>query len=422
MSARGEAGAERRRGGGAGAERRGGGAGAERRRGGAAARRRSRGAVVRRRQLALLAAAGAAFVAGVALGARGGEEPVRGGAVASLVPGDRPAPAPSPTATPAPVEALSLEQQVGKLVVLRFEGTSAPSYVRRVLHNGQAAGAILFRDNIASPTQLKALTKQLHRSGEAAGATPIVCTDQEGGAIRNVSWAPPAQPQSRQVPGRDARAAAKALRQAGINVSLAPVADVPSTPGSVMRSRAFSGDVARATRAATQGWLAGGVKPTAKHFPGLGGATVNTDFGSATVGDGAPTTADLAPFKAAIAAGTPLIMSSHARYPRLDAAHIASQSPRILKTLLRGQLHFTGVVMTDSIEAAAARATGSTEQIAIRSINAGNDIVLTTGQGSWIRVYRALLAKAKTDRAFRTRVKASAARVLALQGTFDQRS
>ena len=108
-------------------------------------------------------------------------------------------------------------------------------------------------------------------------------------------------------------------------------------------------------------------------------------------------------------------MSSHARYPRLDADRIASQSPAILTDLLREQLGYEGVVMTDSIEAAAARATGSTEQIAIRSIRAGNDIVLTTGQGSWIRVYRALLAEARASRSFRERVKASAARVLALQ-------
>jgi beta-N-acetylhexosaminidase len=75
--------------------------------------------------------------------------------------------------------------------------------------------------------------------------------------------------------------------------------------------------------------------------------------------------------------------------------------------------------MTDSIEAAAARATGQTEQIAVRSIAAGDDIVLTTGRGSWIRVYRSLLAKARASRAFLTRVQESAARVLALQRTLS---
>lgn len=374
---------------------------------------------VRRRRAALLGAAAAAFAAGAALGARAGGDEVAVREVARVVVVTAtPTATPTPTPTPAAVDRLSLEQQVGRLVVLRFQGTTAPSYVRRALHNGWAAGAILFRDNIASPTQLRSLTRALRRSGRAGGATPLICTDQEGGAIRNLAWAPPAAAQAGQVPGRDARAAARALKAAGLNVTLAPVADVPSVAGAAMSGREFSRDpqrAATATRAAIGGWLAGGVAPTAKHFPGLGGATVNTDFGPATIAGGAPTRADLAPFEAAIAAEVPLVMSSHARYPRLDERRIASQSPAILEDLLRDRLGYEGVVMTDSIEAKAALATGSVEQIALRSIRAGNDIVLTTGQGSWIRVYRALLAEARSSRVFRARVRTSAARVLALQ-------
>src|SRR5262249_39934726 len=114
-------------------------------------------------------------------------------------------------------------------------------------------------------------------------------------------------------------------------------------------------------------------------------------------------------------AGVPLVMSSHAVYPALDARHVASQSSAVLEDLLREKLGFKGVVITDSIEAAAVSATGPLEQAAIRSVAAGNDVVLTTGSGSWIRVYRALLDKARASKAFRTRVRDSAARVLALQ-------
>jgi beta-N-acetylhexosaminidase len=329
------------------------------------------------------------------------------------------APTAPPTAAPkARVAApLTLRQQVGKLIVLRFNGTALPAYVQRILRQGWAAGVILFRDNIADPPQLKRLTREIRRA--AGKTTPIICTDQEGGAIRNVPWAPPAEAQAEQDPARDATAAARALRAAGVNVTLAPVADVPSVPGAALASRAFSGDVAQAVAAAVDGWRAGGVAPTAKHFPGLGGATVNTDDGSATISGGAPTEADLAPFKAAIRAHVPLIMASHARYPRLDPDHIASQSPAILQTLLRRQLGFQGVVMTDSIEAAAVRATGATEQVAVRSIAAGEDILLTTGRGSWIHAFRALVAQAQSSGAFRARVKASAARVLALQRTLE---
>jgi beta-N-acetylhexosaminidase len=175
--------------------------------------------------------------------------------------------------------------------------------------------------------------------------------------------------------------------------------------------------VASAVAAAVRGWREAGVAPTAKHFPGLGGTTVNTDRGSTTIRDGAPTERDLAPFRAAIGAGVPLVMSSHAVYPALDANRIASQSRAVIEELLRAKLGFQGVVITDSIEAAAVRATGSTEQVAVRSIRAGDDIVLTTGHGSWIRAYRALLAEARASQPFRARVRESAARVLALQAT-----
>jgi beta-N-acetylhexosaminidase len=376
-----------------------------------AARRRA----VHRRRVVLASGAALAFVTGAALGGREDGPPPPPRALAAPERGVARLPAPEKR---EPVDGLSLQEQVGKLIVLRFEGTEAPLYVRRVLRRGWASGAILFRDNIDAPGRLRALTRSLRASGRAAGATPIVCVDQEGGAIRIVSWAPPASDAAGQRPGPDAKAAGSALLGLGINVALAPVGDVPSVAGAALETRAFSRDPERAATAvaeAVKGWQAAGVAPTAKHFPGLGGTTVNTDRGSATIGGGAPTARDLAPFKAAIAAGVPLVMSSHAVYPALDGTHIASQSRAVLERLLREQLGFTGVVMTDSIEAAAVRATGTTEQVAVRSIRAGDDIVLTTGQRSWSRAYRALLAEARSSSSFRKRVRASAARVLALQ-------
>jgi beta-N-acetylhexosaminidase len=371
----------------------------------------------RRRRALLLSGAGAALLAGALVGAHADDASIPQVSIPDGKPGLARLAEPAPEQRDA-VDELPLTRQVGKLVVLRFVGTSPPSYVRRVLHDGHASGAILFRDNVTGPDQLRSLTAALRNSGAAAGAMPIVCADQEGGQIRIVSWAPPQNPPAGQAPRSDARAAGKTLRGLGINVALAPVADVPSVPGAVMESRAFSRDPRRtagAVSAAIKGWHEAGVAPTVKHFPGLGATTVNTDRASTTIGGGAPTDRDLAPFRAAIAAGVPLVMSSHAVYPAYDSRRIASQSPAVLKGLLRDKLGFKGVVITDSIEAAAVRATGSTEQVAIRSVEAGNDIVLTTGHGSWIRVYRALLQKAKASKAFRTRVRASVARVLALQ-------
>ena len=112
-------------------------------------------------------------------------------------------------------------------------------------------------------------------------------------------------------------------------------------------------------------------------------------------------------------------MASHAVYPALDDERIASQSPAVIEDLLRGELGFEGVVMTDSLEAQAVQDVADVEEAAVASAEAGVDLILTTGRGSYIRVYRALLARAREDAEFRERVKASATRVLAAQSSLD---
>lgn len=372
-----------------------------------------RAAIARRRRNLLLGAL-AAFVLGSVAGARsGGEgEPRR-------AEHDGPAPAPGAAAT-APVDRLTLQQQVGQLIVLRFTGTSAPSYVREALRERRAAGVILFHDNVTGRGQLSALTRSLRR----AGGRPVVAVDQEGGEIRIVPWAPPAASAPQQASAgsvrEDAEAAAAALRAAGITVSLAPVGDVPSVPDAALAGRAFSRDphvASEATSDAVSGWRAGGVAATAKHFPGLGGATVNTDFGPATIKRSRAQleATDLPPFEAAIEAGVPLVMVGHARYPALDPDRIASQSPAIVEQLLRGRLGFRGVVVTDSMEARASIATGGITTVCERAVRAGADLLLLTGEGSYAPVYEHLLDLARSSPRFRARVRESAARVLALK-------
>jgi beta-N-acetylhexosaminidase len=195
-------------------------------------------------------------------------------------------------------------------------------------------------------------------------------------------------------------------------VNLAPVADVPPASAGAMSSRVFAGGAegaAERTRAAIAGMWSARLAATAKHFPGLGGAQVNTDDAATT------STAELGPFRAAVDADVPLVMLSHALYPALDPKRIASQSRRVVQGLLREELGFRGVAITDSIEAAASLATGPVERAAERAVRAGVDLVLTTGAGSALRAYRRLLATARRSPAFARRVRESAARVEALQ-------
>jgi beta-N-acetylhexosaminidase len=319
------------------------------------------------------------------------------------------------------VARLTLRRQVGELLILSFHGGRAPAYVRAILRDGTAGGTILFGDNVQTAAQLRALTRTLQR---AAGGRALIAVDQEGGRIRIVPFSAPAagQPQLATTAraAAAARDAASDLRALGINVNLAPVADVPSSAAAVIRDRAFPGDAARVAglvRAAARAYAGSRVATTAKHFPGFGAAGVNTDLGPVTIDRSAARLRgeDLAPFRAAVDAGVPIVMASHALYPALDRRRIASQSAAVLDGILRSELRFTGVVMTDSIEAAAVRRRSSVQTAAVRSVTAGADIVLMTGPGSFRLIYPRLLAEARRSPAFRRRVRAAAARVLELK-------
>lgn len=382
------------------------------------AHRRRRRQLVRRRRLAVAVAAGLAFLAGLAIGAGGGDEPqpAPGSPEAAGEPAERAVPA---------VDRLSLEQQVGRMVILRFAGTEPPGYVRRALREGRTAGAILFRDNVVDPAQLRRLTRALRRA--SPDLAPLICVDQEGGAIRILPWAEPVRSAPEQqawgTVREDSAAGGRDLRAAGINVTLAPVADIPTVEGAAMANRAFTTDpdaAAAAVAEAIGGWHEAGVATTVKHFPGLGGATVNTDEGTAVIERTREQLEDdLQPYAMAIGMETEFVMVGHAVYPALDGENIASQSPAVVDGLLRDELGFAGVAMTDSLEAAAVQAVADVEEAALASARAGIDVILTTGRGSYTRVYRALLAEAREDEAFRERVRASAERVLAAQESRD---
>jgi beta-N-acetylhexosaminidase len=299
--------------------------------------------------------------------------------------------------------------------------------VQRALRHGRAGGVILFRANVPTPAVARALTRRLQR---AARRSALIATDQEGGDIRILGWAAP-QPSQGSIPvptlaRQQARAAARDLRADGVNINLAPVADVGG-PGSVMQGRAFPGgtaDVAALTSASVAGYRGTHIAATLKHFPGLGSATTNTDDAPVTIPSprAAIETRDLPPFEAGIKAGAPLVMASHALYTGLDRRHIASQSKPILTTLLRQKLGFRGVVITDSMEAPAVLKRSSLETAALRSIAAGADMLLLTGSGSFPRVYKQLLTGARQSSKFRARIAEAAARVIALKRSLGLRA
>lgn len=302
---------------------------------------------------------------------------------------------------------------------MSFDGTEVPAYIRRRLGAGQGTGVILFAKNAPDQGTLRTITRDLQR---AAGGGALIATDQEGGEIRSIKFAPPqVSPATLTGPtaaAENAAVGAQDLRKNGINVNLAPVADVAATPASVMAGRAYRGtaeQVSGLVREAVKAHRRRRVAATAKHFPGLGRATANTDYEPvALTASRRELQQDIEPLRAAIEAEVPLVMTSHATYSAIDPENIASQS-RSVHDVLREDLGFDGVVVTDSIEAEAVLARSGVAEAAERSVEAGADLVLMTGSASWNEVYPRLRRRARRDRAFRARIDESARRVLALK-------
>jgi len=323
----------------------------------------------------------------------------------------------------------ALARLVGARLVVGVDGTAAsPSLLARI-RRGQVGGVILMGSNVRTAPQVRALTASLRAAAKAGGNPLLVMTDQEGGTVRRFRWAPPAA--SAEEMGALGEAAirrrghdtATALERLGVDVDLAPVADVPGVAPSFIaaQGRGFSTVPTRAAKGVTAfsaGLLDGGVAPALKHFPGLGLATVSTDEAAVTIGAGAGALAPgLVPYRRAIAAGVaPLVMVSNASYTAYGGRP-AAWSPPVL-ALLR-ELGFTGVTITDALEPLAATHRVTLPQAAIRSARAGVDLLLCVGsERSTAAVYDVLLAEARAGRLSRSALEASAARIDELATTY----
>ncbi len=259
----------------------------------------------------------------------------------------------------------------------------------------------------------------------------FVATDQEGGQVRvlqgpGLSEIPSALEQGTWEPRRlraAARGWARQLRRAGVNLDLAPVLDtVPSRRaakhnppiGRYDREFGFTTRVvARHGVAFLRGLADGDVVPAVKHFPGLGRVRGNPDARTG-VTDHVTTRHDpyLAPFRAAVEAGAPFVMMSTAYYEHLDPRRPAAFSPYVIGTLLRGDLGFDGVVISDDLARARQVAGFTPAGRALRFIGAGGDLLLSVDSDPVPAMYAAVLGRARTSEAFRAKVDAAALRVL----------
>jgi beta-N-acetylhexosaminidase len=272
------------------------------------------------------------------------------------------------------------------LLCLGFEGTELPDYLRSLLGQG-LGGVILFKRNLRDLEQICALTTDLYR--HAAGPL-LVGVDQEGGRVSLLPApflaCPPAAVLGRIADSRLtmelAHAVGRELRAAGFNWNLAPVLDVHTNPANpIIGDRAFSSDphcVARMGLAAFRGFESAGILTTGKHFPGHGETAADSHL---TLPESPQTTAkwreiEFVPFREAIRAGIPSILVAHMACPALDPAAPSSLSRVIITDILRGELGFEGVVVSDDLEMGAIVGHIGVGEAAVRFLEAGGDLIL----------------------------------------------
>ena len=259
---------------------------------------------------------------------------------------------------------------------------------------------IFFEENIASSAQIAAVTAQLQAVNASASnpfrAPLLLMTDQEGGQVRRLPGEPylsakqvGASTDPEQQATLAGAGAGRNLKSAGMNVNLAPVLDVFRTAGNFIdkAGRSYSSNPAVVSDLGARFITAQqqqGVAATAKHFPGLGAATSsqNTDLGPVTLNVQLATlrSKDEAPYVAALAAKTKLVMVSWAVYPALAAGVPAGLSSTVVRDELRGRLGFKGVTITDALEAGAISPLGTTGQLAVRAAGAGMDLILCSAR------------------------------------------
>jgi beta-N-acetylhexosaminidase len=320
-----------------------------------------------------------------------------------------------------------LRRDIHTTLLPGFVGTTAPEWLLTRLRDG-LGGVCVFGPNIVDAEQLRALNASLR----AANPLAVVAIDEEGGDVTRLFYDRGAPYPGNAVLGRldetelterVAREVGAALAATGCTVTFAPDVDVNSNPDNpVIGVRSFGTDpevVARHTSAWVRGVQSTGVAASAKHFPGHGDTATDSHLALPVVDESLEVLREreLVPFRAAIASGTRTIMTSHLLLPQLDAENPATLSPRILQGLLREELGFEGVIVSDALDMKGASGVHGIPEAAVLALAAGCDLLCIGSENTDAQmdeIMAAVEAAVTAGRIPAERIREAAARVRAL--------
>ncbi len=321
------------------------------------------------------------------------------------------------------VERLAVRDAVGQMFVVGMGGIEPDYYIEKMIRERNIGGVLLFGHNMESEEQTKELVDSLQElSMQTEPAIPLfVAVDHEGGEVQSAPWAS-AQPSAAEVGERtdpeEARSIAerigRELRRGGVNTNLAPVVDTGF--GAAIESRSYGDDpilVGRMSAAAVRGFEEAGVVSAAKHFPNHGPALEDSHTGRPRIDHDMQTVLqrDLLPFRAAIEAGAPMVMVGHLVYPAIDPDRPASLSPAAMR-LLRGELGFDGVIVTDDLAMEGATRGGTAAQAAVAAVEAGAHLLIISSlPEEQAAAYDAVVAAVESGEIPREQIDASVKRI-----------
>ncbi len=318
---------------------------------------------------------------------------------------------------------MSLEEMVGQMFLVGLPGTQPDPQIEALVRDRNIGGVLLLGHNMESEGQTAALVRSLQELAlDNEPSTPLlVAVDEEGGEVSSAPWVTP-QPAAAEVgAGGDPAVArqiavqtGRELRRAGVNTDLAPVVDTGY--GAAIGSRSYGEDpglVAVMGAAAVEGFESAGVVSAAKHFPNHGVAAADSHVDLPVVEHARETVLnyDLPPFRAAVAAGVPMVMVGHLLYPAIDPERPASLSPDAV-SLLRRELGFEGVVVTDDLGMVGASGEEPPGRVAVEAVKAGADLLIVVGPyEDQVEAYEAVIGAVEAGEIPRGRVEEAFRRV-----------
>lgn len=321
-----------------------------------------------------------------------------------------------------------IKRAAGRMLVAGFDGTSLDPAVRAALAEGRLGGVILFARNVEAPRQVAALNAAVYAA--ASDRVPIVSVDQEGGRVQRIKAPATVVPPMALVGrARDPELAVQLgqmvgdeLDAMGFNLDFAPCADVFTNPdNTVIGDRAFGTDpetVARYAGAFMLGLTTSGIVPCAKHFPGHGDTLLDSHFDLPRVEHDLDRLrrVEIAPFVKLIAARVPMIMTAHIVMPAIDPTLPITLSEAGIAGLLRQQLGFGGVVVSDDLEMKAVADRYGIEEMLHLAVRAGVDLFLVCHtREKWEEAFEVLVRMAESASVDRARIRGSEERLEALE-------